>query len=970
MAVLRPASVCFASALVLLISGMSAFADSTPQPLTYQQAWTTNLITAADDWGPVPGVVGYLGDIDAASPTGVDPQTLIADYTTVTPPFSAVDVIPSAATSSISGGVGEFDGLADPVVGMQGSGTADAPHLLLFMNTTNRASIRVRYNVRDIDGTTDNSAQQVALQYRVGNSGNFTNLPAGYIADATTGPSLATLVTPVDVTLPADANNVPLVVLRIITANAVGSDEWVGIDDIDVSGTLACPTPCVNISDASMAEGSSGGTSTLVFNITLSAPAPFGGTRFDVNSSNGTATLANNDYVQLSVNDMLMPEGQTSALVTVVVNHDTVGEPNETVNVTLSDFVGGSPGDVDGVGTIINDDPVEIHDIQGTGATSPLVGNPAITNANIVTALAPNGFFMQTPTAREDGNLATSQGIFVFTATAPTVVVGDSVNVSGTVQEFFEFTQLSGTLTITVNSSGNPLPPPVALNASFPSPLLSTPSCFADPNPELANFECIEDMRANLTDAIVSGPNQRFGTDPLAEPVIVAGPSRGFREPGIPTPGFAGIAATIPIWDRNPEVFEIDPDKLLLPNRAMTGGTHFNADGVIGYDFGDYEFWPTAITVTQNVSLPTPVAAPVPNNLTIGSLNMFRFFDDNLANNVNGALNCNGVPTCSSTSTCSEFADPGDYQRRLAKFSTYIRTVFRSPDVVAVMEVESLAVLQALADKIALDDPSVVYTAHLMEGNDVGGIDSGFLVRTGRINAGFTVTQLNKSELFNGDSPPTCLHDRPPLRLDGVFSVGNKAFSVIANHTRSLSGIGDCRLVGPDRLCAKRLAQASSIAALVQQFQTANPTTPLVVVGDHNAFQFTDGHVDVMGIIRGTATLSGSPTPDSQVAPVADIVDPNLTDGLGDVPVQQRYSYFFDNALQVLDHAVMTAAAQAEFQGMSYGRANVDAPIIFQRSGDSGIYGDDVFSSGLETGNESNPLRVSDHDGFVIRFFQ
>ena len=36
-------------------------------------------------------------------------------------------------------------------------------------------------------------------------TGNYTNLPAGFVADATTGPSLATLVTPVSVTLPAAA---------------------------------------------------------------------------------------------------------------------------------------------------------------------------------------------------------------------------------------------------------------------------------------------------------------------------------------------------------------------------------------------------------------------------------------------------------------------------------------------------------------------------------------------------------------------------------------------------------------------------------------------------------------------------------------------------------------------------------------------------------------------------------------------
>src|SRR6185369_6354758 len=54
----------------------------------------------------------------------------------------------------------------------------------------------------------------------------------GFVADATTGPSLATKVTPVSVTLPAAADNQPLVQVRIITTNAIGNDEWVGIDDL------------------------------------------------------------------------------------------------------------------------------------------------------------------------------------------------------------------------------------------------------------------------------------------------------------------------------------------------------------------------------------------------------------------------------------------------------------------------------------------------------------------------------------------------------------------------------------------------------------------------------------------------------------------------------------------------------------------------------------------------------------------
>jgi hypothetical protein len=96
----------------------------------------------------------------------------------------------------------------------------------------------VAYNLRDVDGSADNSTQQVALQYRVGTSGVFTNIAAGYVADASTGPSLNTQVTPISLTLPIACENEAQVQLRIMTTNAVGNDEWIGVDDISIGGTL------------------------------------------------------------------------------------------------------------------------------------------------------------------------------------------------------------------------------------------------------------------------------------------------------------------------------------------------------------------------------------------------------------------------------------------------------------------------------------------------------------------------------------------------------------------------------------------------------------------------------------------------------------------------------------------------------------------------------------------------------------
>jgi hypothetical protein len=231
-----------AALLVVFLSGMfpagglftdalapSARADATPQNLPFSQSWSnTGLITVDDNWSGVPGIVGFRGD-DLTTATGTDPQTILADGS-----GTPVDVIANQTNpnTQATGGVAEFDGIANPVVALQGSGTADAPHIVISINTTGLSGIKIGYVLRDIDGSADNAVEPVALQFRVGSTGNYTNIPAGFVADATTGPNLATLVTPVSVTLPAAAENQPLVQIRIITTNAVGNDEWVGIDDI------------------------------------------------------------------------------------------------------------------------------------------------------------------------------------------------------------------------------------------------------------------------------------------------------------------------------------------------------------------------------------------------------------------------------------------------------------------------------------------------------------------------------------------------------------------------------------------------------------------------------------------------------------------------------------------------------------------------------------------------------------------
>jgi hypothetical protein len=212
--------------------------------LPFAQGWSdTGLISRDDDWSGVPGAVGHRGD-GLTSVPGADPRLVVVDGSGTPVDVNANETDPRAV--GLAAGVTEFE-LQDPVVALQGSATAAAPHLVVSLDTRGRSGVTVRYRLRDIDASSNaNAVQAVALQYRVGASGDFAAVAGGFVPDATTGPGAATLATPVSAVLPAAADDQPLVQLRILTTDAVGQDEWVGVDDIEVDGSGAVcrpPTP-------------------------------------------------------------------------------------------------------------------------------------------------------------------------------------------------------------------------------------------------------------------------------------------------------------------------------------------------------------------------------------------------------------------------------------------------------------------------------------------------------------------------------------------------------------------------------------------------------------------------------------------------------------------------------------------------------------------------------------------------------
>ncbi|MCH9647374.1 MAG: thrombospondin type 3 repeat-containing protein [Deltaproteobacteria bacterium] len=607
-----------------------------------------------------------------------------------------------------------------------------------------------------------------------------------------------------------------------------------------------------------------------------------------------------------------------------------------------------------GTGNFCIDATAEIFEIQGAGLASPFAGMQVQTLDNIVTAVAPDGFFIQTPDGRADVSPDTSNGIFVFTGAAPAVAVGDQVDVIGLVEEFFDFTEMTGSPIVMVDPFGTPLsrstlagldaeqmyhlmdqgtvrkaaapanfritanagplPAAVIFNGTVPSMDPTAPSCAIE-------FECYESMLIQVTGGTVCSGNQGFGPDPVAE-VFASAAGRCLREPGIEFPGLPGL----PLWDSNPEQFEVDADKLIPGNAGLliTAGSTFDASGPLGYEFSGYEIFPTSLAITPR-PLPEPVRSRAAGEMTVGSLNMFRFFDD---------IDDPADPAGRDDTVVSM----AEYLRRKAKFALYILDVLDAPDILGVQEAEKIEVLQQLAADITAIDPSVVYTAHLVEGNDIGTIDVGFLTRANV--AVDSVTQLGAAEILTFDG--SLLNDRPLLLLEGRYQGNGADFpvAVMVNHTRSLSGIDDSS-TGP-RVRQKRLEQANSIGVKVQAFQDANPTVPLVVIGDLNAFQFTDGYVDVVGRIAGNFVDA-----DDLVVDPTDNVDPDLTNQVLTLAPGDQHSFEFRGNAQVLDHALTTVAANVFVRGFNFGHGNAE-----------------VAEELIE--DDSTPLRSSDHDGFAL----
>lgn len=565
-------------------------------------------------------------------------------------------------------------------------------------------------------------------------------------------------------------------------------------------------------------------------------------------------------------------------------------------------------------------DPTRIHDIQGTTRISPLAGRQVTDVAGIVTGVrtyGSRGFWIQDPDTDDDD--ATSEGVFVFTSSVPTVAVGDAVTVSGLVGEYIpggvssgnqSVTQISKPV-VTVVSSGNALPaatkvteysvPCAYAPAGDPAAAGSVNGLTLEPSRyALDYYESLEGMNIAIGTSRVVG-----ATDPYAE-----------------------LWVTVKGWENN----------------TKRGGTLY----------GSYDSQNTGRLQIQQLAPLAQQPFPVANvgdkltGRTEGPLDFNQFGGYTLVARTLGAVKAGTLaPEKTKPQAEKELAvatynvenlDPTDPQEKFDNLAKAVVENLASPDILALEEIQD--------DNGAKNDGTVSAEATLTkftaaiaaaggpayqwrtinpqdkkDGGEPGGnIRQVFLFNPARVSfterapgdavtATGVVTENGKAALSHSPgridpANPAWVDSRKPLAGEFVFR--GKTVFVIANHFGSKGG--DEGLTSshqpPVRSSeAKRLLQAQAVNGFVKDILAVEKKAAVLVVGDINDFEFSD---TTKALEDGGALYAA----------------------VKSLPKAERYSYVYQGNAQVLDQ-ILTSPGIKQF---SYDSVHINAEFANQNS--------------------------------------
>ena len=248
------------------------------------------------------------------------------------------------------------------------------------------------------------------------------------------------------------------------------------------------------------------------------------------------------------------------------------------------------------------------------------------------------------------------------------------------------------------------------------------------------------------------------------------------------------------------------------------------------------------------------------------------------------------------------------FRERVSMAATRFGQDYGLPHIIALQEIENRNVLAQIAAEIERRH-GTRYRVLTLPGNDVSGINLGFLVRED-----LTVRKLE--QLFEGHriNDGEFLFSRPPLYLDACY-VG-KCLILVNLHLRSMRGIDHDRR--GKRVRQKRLHQAETIAAWSDRLQQSAKPPSLLLLGDFNALTPSDKFVDVAGILRGKPKAAGVRLRGR------DLIEPDLIDLTRRIPAAKRFSFIFRGRKQQLDYMLANEAFDAELESISFGKIDFD----------------------------------------------
>jgi len=580
-----------------------------------------------------------------------------------------------------------------------------------------------------------------------------------------------------------------------------------------------------------------------------------------------------------------------------------------------------------------------IHDIQGDGFSSPMVGQLVTIEGVVVGDFQqddnyPNatydndidGYFVQEEDVDADANPATSEGIFV-SDNANDMAVGDVVKVAGTVAEVFGLTRIQDVTSAEVIV---PVKDTTVTAASVALPFTDN-----------LDFESVEGMSVVLPQALVIG--EYFNFDRFNEIVLTT--DRAAQPTAVYAPGSPEAAALADLNARSRITLDDgrgsqNPDPAIHPNGQIFdltnlfrgGDTVENVTGVMDYGFSAYRVQPTiAPDYTgggeyTSINARPESRATVGGDLTVATFNVLNYFTTlDTGPDICGPL---ANQDCRGANTAEEFT------RQKTKIVSAIAEI--DADVVGLMEIENDAADVAVDDLVEGLNAATAAGTYANIATGPVGPDA---IRVALIYKPASVTPYGAHAVLEGAFlDPNNLGEaknRAALAQSFVDNANGGVFTVAVNHLKSKGsscGAGDddpeqgnCNLT--------RTLAAGMLADWLGTDPTGSGDADFLIIGDLNSYDRED--------------------------PINALADRGYTDlALRDLG-EYAYSYVFSGQWGYLDYVMSNWAATPQVTGTTIWHINADEPDILD-------YDMSFKKPAQEALYEPNAFRSSDHDPVIV----